>query len=61
MCGKFTAMASWSDVVDFSQAFSATDGGDNDRPVGFKVMGQLRVILWDREAGKRKVVPMRWG
>lgn len=54
-------MASWSDVVDFSQAFSATDGGDNDRPVGFKVMGQLRVILWDREAGKRKVVPMRWG
>jgi putative SOS response-associated peptidase YedK len=62
MCGKFTAMASWSDVVDFSDAFTATSGdGDNDQPVGFKVMSQLRVIIWDREETKRKVVPMRWG
>lgn len=62
MCGKFTAMASWSDVVDFSDAFSTSSrGGDNDQPVGFKVMSQLRVIIWDREEKKRKVVPMRWG
>lgn len=62
MCGKFTAMASWSEVVDFSDAFTATSGaGDNDQPVGFKVMGQLRVVICDREEKKRKVVPMRWG
>lgn len=62
MCGKFTAMASWADVVDFSETFSATSGGgDNDQSVGFKVMGQLRVIIWDHEERKRKVVPMRWG
>lgn len=61
MCGKFTSMASWSEVVDFSDAFTATPGGDNDQPVGFKVMSQLRVIIWDREERKRKVVPMRWG
>jgi putative SOS response-associated peptidase YedK len=62
MCGKFTAMASWADVVDFSDAFSASSGaGDNDQPVGFKVMSQFGVIIWDREEKKRKVVPMRWG
>src|ERR1700761_8053850 len=62
MCGKFTAMASWAEVVDFSDAFSSSGGGsDNDQPVGFKVMSQLHVIIWDHEEKKRKVVPMRWG
>ena len=62
MCGKFTAMASWSEVVDFAEAFSSSGGGgDNDRPVGFRVMSDLPVIVYDREAGKRRVVPMRWG
>jgi putative SOS response-associated peptidase YedK len=63
MCGKFTAMASWSEVVDFAEAFSTTagSGGDNDRQVGFRVMGNLAVIVFDREAGKRRVIPMRWG
>jgi putative SOS response-associated peptidase YedK len=62
MCGKFTAMASWSEVVDFGEAFSATAGaGDNDRQVGFGVMGEVTVIVFDREAGKRQVIPMRWG
>jgi putative SOS response-associated peptidase YedK len=56
-------MASWSDVVDFGEAFSSTagDGGDNDRQVGFRVMSDLAVIVFDREAGKRHVIPMRWG
>lgn len=56
-------MASWSEVVDFAEAFSATtgNGGDNDRQVGFRVMGDLAVIVFDREAGKRRVIPMRWG
>jgi putative SOS response-associated peptidase YedK len=62
MCGKFTAMASWSEVVDFSDALTATAGaGDNDRSVTFRVMSELAVITFDREAGKRRVIPMRWG
>lgn len=62
MCGKFTAMASWSDVVDFADAVTETAAaGANDQPVGFKVMSELRVIVWDSEAKKRRVVPMRWG
>lgn len=62
MCGKFTAMASWSEVVDFSDALTATAGaGDNDRSVTFRVMSELTVITFDREAGKRRVISMRWG
>lgn len=62
MCGKFTSMASWSDVVDFADAFTDTaPAGANDQPIGFKVMSELRVIVWDGEAKKRRVVPMRWG
>ncbi len=63
MCGKFTAMASWSDVVDFSDAFTETKaGGDsNDQAVGFKVMSELRVVIWDAQEKRRRVVPMRWG
>jgi putative SOS response-associated peptidase YedK len=55
-------MASWSEVVDFAEAFSATAGdGDNDRQVGFRVMSDLAMIVFDRAAGKRRVIPMRWG
>lgn len=62
MCGKFTAMASWSGVVDFSDAFSETVApGSNDQPVGFKVMSQLNIIIWDQDTKARRVVPMRWG
>jgi putative SOS response-associated peptidase YedK len=65
MCGKFTAMASWSEVVDFSEALTSSDGGagagDNDREVGFRVMGQLNIIIWNAEAKARRTVPMRWG
>jgi putative SOS response-associated peptidase YedK len=61
MCGKFTAMASWSEVVDFSQPLTVRDGAEEDRVVGYRVMSNLPVIVFDREAGKRRVVPMRWG
>lgn len=62
MCGKFTAMASWSEVLDFSQPLSLhPEAGANDRPVTFRVMGNLPVIVWDREGRRRRVVPMRWG
>jgi putative SOS response-associated peptidase YedK len=63
MCGKFTAMASWAEVVAFTQPLTRDDvmPSDNDREVTFRVMANLPVIIWDKEAGKRRVVPMRWG
>jgi putative SOS response-associated peptidase YedK len=63
MCGKFTAMASWREVVDFSQPLTGKqdrgDGGDEE--VTYGVARALPVIVWDHEAGKRRIVPMRWG
>src|ERR1700749_4835211 len=62
MCGKFTAMASWSEVVDFSGAFtSSSGGGGNDQEIGFRVMTPANLIIWDAEATARRTVPMRWG
>jgi putative SOS response-associated peptidase YedK len=68
MCGKFTALASWRNVVDFSQPLtedgSGSGGGDEGGPdevYAYRVGGQLPVIIWDAEEAKRRVVPMRWG
>jgi putative SOS response-associated peptidase YedK len=62
MCGKFTAMASWAEVVAFSQPLTSDRiGGANDEPVTLKVMGLLNVIVWDGGEQRRKVVKMRWG
>ncbi|MBN9546948.1 MAG: SOS response-associated peptidase family protein [Alphaproteobacteria bacterium] len=63
MCGKFTAMASWSEVVAFSAPLTRDDvkESDNDRVITFRVMSNLPVIIWDKVAGQRRVVPMRWG
>jgi putative SOS response-associated peptidase YedK len=60
LCGKFTAMASWAEVVAFSQPLDLV-GKHDDRKVTFRVMGNLPVIVFDREASARRVVPMRWG
>ena len=52
MCGKFTAMSSWSEVVAFSQALTETGsdasgdkggGGSNDSIVTYRVNGLLPV------------------
>src|SRR5207302_1130770 len=68
VCGKFTAMFSWQQVVAFSQPLTAesfenkkTDIGDNDREVTLRVMGNVSVIVFDKETAKRRAVPMRWG
>jgi putative SOS response-associated peptidase YedK len=63
MCGKFTTMASWAQVVAFSQPLTADRDykAEQDREVTIRVMANLPVIVFDREAGKRRVVPMRWG
>lgn len=63
MCGKFTAMASWGEVVAFSQPLTREDvkESDNDRVIAFRVMDVLPVITWDKEAKQRRVISMRWG
>src|SRR5215469_18379617 len=64
MCGKFTAMASWAEVVAFMQPLSGESGGDRnaaDRQVTYRVMSNLPVILFDLREGARRVVAMRWG
>lgn len=70
MCGKFTSMSSWREVVEFSQPLSgggegggnADVGGDGaDEIVTYRVGGPLPVIVWDAVARTRRVVPMRWG
>src|SRR5882757_9917422 len=69
MCGKFTALASWSEVVAFSQPLTESgegegpggDDGSNDEIVTYRVGGLLPVIVWDAETRARRVVKMRWG
>jgi putative SOS response-associated peptidase YedK len=60
MCGKFTAMASWREVVEFSQPLGSV-GERPDEEITYGVARPLPVIVWDRDAGRRRVVPMRWG
>jgi putative SOS response-associated peptidase YedK len=58
MCGKFTAKASWANIVD--HAWSAPPSiDDEDRTVTLRVMNDVRVIVFD--GGERYVTPMRWG
>jgi putative SOS response-associated peptidase YedK len=68
MCGKFTAMYSWREIHAMSQPLTADPYADkdegaasNDEVVTYRPMDLLHVILWDKEAGKRRIVPMRWG
>lgn len=50
MCGKFTAMSSYAEVVAFSQPLS---GKDDDREVTYRVVNELPDIV----NNKRQVVP----
>lgn len=64
MCGKFTAQASWREVVAFSQPLTgggAEGDAGEDAIVTYRVGAAVPVIVWDAEAGQRRVVPMRWG
>ena len=60
MCGKFTAMASWREVVEFSAPLAQAQSGA-DEEITYGVARPLPVIVRDRETGRRLVVPMRWG
>lgn len=58
MCGKFTQMATWQEVVAFSQPLTATP---EDGPVTVSTpMRPARVIRLG-EDGRRELVAMRWG
>ena len=56
MCGKFTAKASWTGIVDAAWADTPID---DDRILTHRVMGNVPVIV--RGGDGRCVVAMRWG
>jgi len=57
MCGKFTQMMSWREVVEFSNLTKATEG---DEPEAATPMRFASVIHLDSQ-GQRKATRMRWG
>jgi putative SOS response-associated peptidase YedK len=63
MCGKFTAMASYAEVVAWEQAFTrnSENKSGEDREVAYRVMSNLPMIVFDKRDGRRRVLPMRWG
>lgn len=64
MCGKFTAQVSWRELHQLHTAFvnaTTRNDGDNDDEVTYRVMSNLPVVTFDKEAGTRRITPMRWG
>lgn len=63
MCGKFSAMASWSEVRAFSESLAPENTAQdmNDYDVTFRVMSALPVLIWDREKRERRIIAARWG
>ncbi len=58
MCGKFTQMATWKEVVAFSQPLVAIpEGGD----VTVSTPMRLAQVMRLGEDSKPEIVPMRWG
>lgn len=58
MCGVFTAYASWSQVVDFSQPLTMKDG---DELIRFRVGQLIPVVVYDAALKERVVLQMQWG
>lgn len=72
MCGKFTAYASWRELVRLSQLAlnpaTAREGvlvAAGDAPPGDDIVLQtpmrLTPIVYLNDDGERAVIPMRWG
>lgn len=58
MCGKFTQMATWEEVVAFSQPLVARPA---DQPVTVSTPMRLAKVMRLGEDGRRELVSMRWG
>jgi len=58
MCGKFTQMASWREVVAFSQPLTAIS---ENEPVTVSTPMRTAKVLRLGDDGKRELAPMRWG
>jgi len=58
MCGKFTAKASWAEIVDYIWSTPSL-GEEDDRTLTYRVMTDLPVIVL--EGDERRSVKMRWG
>lgn len=58
MCGKFTQMAEWSEVVAFSQPLVVIP---ETAPVTVSTPMRPAKVIRVGEDGRRELVPMRWG
>lgn len=58
MCGKFTQMATWEEVVAFSQPLTAIPEGG---PVTVSTPMRTAKVMRLGEDGTREFAPMRWG
>lgn len=58
MCGKFTQMATWEEVVAFSQPLTAIPEGG---PVTVSTPMRTAKVMRIGEDGGRELAPMRWG
>jgi len=58
MCGKFTQMATWAEVVAFSRPLTAIPEGE---PASVSTPMRIAKVMRLGEDGAREFVPMRWG
>lgn len=64
MCGKFTAMASFAEVHAFQSFFikdAEEHAAERDQEITFRVMSNLPLLIWDKEAQERRILRARWG
>jgi putative SOS response-associated peptidase YedK len=58
MCGKFTQMARWAEVVAFSRLLTAIPDGE---PATVSTPMRIAKVMRLGEDGGRELAPMRWG
>ena len=58
MCGKFSYMATWAEVVSFSEPLTARS---SNAPEEVAMPMRFAPVMHLDEAGQRTVTPMRWG
>jgi len=58
MCGKFTQMATWAEVVTFSRPLTAIP---DEEPVTVSTPMRIAKVIRLGEDGGRELAPMRWG